>query len=699
MTRYALLLFLLPFSLLATAHAGPDDVANGWRSNGTGLFSDSGAPLEWSRVPIGVIADLRTRADRPGDKADGTPLEKGIVREWLVLGPFAVKDSIADFGKAQLADEATVQPSLGAKVGNLAWTPMKSKLDDRWEFGPAGAPFADVAAVVGYNANQVAYAHAYLHSPKGGTIRAVVDHMFGMKAWVNGKEVYSSAQRKVCLGSYYPLSRVEFGTDSLTPSPTFELELKPGWNRLLLKISSFNRADDTWKQQNFCLRLMDLPSVKYETKNIRWMTELPHRSNSSPIVVGKRIFVMAEPDELLCLDKETGKILWTAANNYYEVLTPAERQANPAFGTKVEPLVAKLKQEREFIARQKLRSQIQKNLSDIDYERLAWKADGHFQAHFGIVGFTSPSPVSDGKYVWAWCGNGVAACYDLDGKRQWITRVSANELSYSSSPALADGILGVHLQRLVGFDAQTGKVRWEQKKIDLNNGALLSARIAGVPVFVSSLGHVVRAADGMLLYREKERAAGASCWGPPVIVGDKIYLSRYSPANLLVLDFAGVKGDEWEPTRLAISAPDGTNRAPDGKIVSRSTPASPLVVDDMVYTVDIYSTFYAFDLKAKKLAYHHDTELNGLFHYNAVPVAASPTLIGKHIVIMDNQGTALVLEPGRTFKQVGKNRIETVLDRWWPIPAQETLAYAPPVADGNRLYLRGERYLYCIGAN
>ena len=38
----------------------------------------------------------------------------------------------------------------------------------------------------------------------------------------------------------------------------------------------------------------------------------------------------------------------------------------------------------------------------------------------------------------------------------------------------------------------------------------------------------------------------------------------------------------------------------------------------------------------------------------------------------------------------------TQLDRR-PLPAQETLAYAPPIADGDRLYLRGERYLYCIG--
>jgi hypothetical protein len=89
--------------------------------------------------------------------------------------------------------------------------------------------------------------------------------------------------------------------------------------------------------------------------------------------------------------------------------------------------------------------------------------------------------------------------------------------------------------------------------------------------------------------------------------------------------------------------------------------------------------------------------MRGLFHYCSVPVAASPALVGKHIIIQNNQGTALVLEPGRTYRQVGKNQIATQIDRYWPIPAQETLAYAPPVADGNRLYIRGERYLYCIG--
>src|SRR5262249_24077337 len=239
----------------------------------------------------------------------------------------------------------------------------------------------------------------------------------------------------------------------------------------------------------------------------------------------------------------------------------------------------------------------------IDFDRFAWKADGHFREHFGIVGFTTPTPVSDGKHVWVWCGTGVAACYDLDGKRRWITRVEAKELTYASSPALADGTLGVYLNKLVGLDAETGKVRWEQKRIDGNYGAILAARIAGVPVFVNSYGHVIRASDGQVIYRERNKEGGGSSWAPPVILGDVVYLPRYGIKQVLVLDFTGATGDTWEPKRTTIDVPEGTGRNPEGKMIDRPTPGSPLVVDDLLYLVDVYSTLYVFDLKAKKMLY------------------------------------------------------------------------------------------------
>ena len=306
-----------------------------------------------------------------------------------------------------------------------------------------------------------------------------------MKAWVNGKDVYRAPQRDMVLGFYPQISKFEL-SHTEPQSPRFEAELKPGWNRLLLKVSTPNTAGhtDVW----VCLRVMDPPDVKYDTKNVLWMTPLPARGTSTPILVGDRLFVLAEPDEILCIDKNSGKVQWSEAVNYYEAVTAAEKKANPAFAEKVDPLVVKLKAETDRTKRRALRAELQKALVAIDAERFKIHANDHFEAHFGIVGFTMPTPVSDGTHVWVWNGMGVAACFNLDGKRPWITRLKTDHLTYGSSPALVDGVLVVFLNTLYGFDAKTGKQVWEQKKVRYNVASLLGATAAGKPVVVTQRG-------------------------------------------------------------------------------------------------------------------------------------------------------------------------------------------------------------------
>jgi outer membrane protein assembly factor BamB len=312
---------------------------------------------------------------------------------------------------------------------------------------------------------------------------------------------------------------------------------------------------------------------------------------------------------------------------------------------------------------------------------------------------TTAAPVSDGRHVWAWCANGVAGCYDLDGRRRWVTRVGAGPVSYTSTPALAGGVLAVFFNGLIGLDAATGKVRWQQKRVQHNIGAVVPARLAGTDVFVCQRGAVVRAADGKILFRPRGDPSGdGGSWGPPLVLGQTVYQPKYGVTELDVLDFRGAKGEDWKPAAKVLHLPEEVSRGPGGRWIDRSTAGSPLVHDGLAYSADIYGMFYAVDLKTGKMLYRRQLDLHGLFHYNAVPVAASAALVGKHILVADNQGTTLVLAPGRTFRQVASNRIATQLERRWPIPAQETLSYAPPVAAGGRLYLRGERYLYCVGA-
>jgi hypothetical protein len=682
---------------VSSALAG--ETVGGWRGNGTGLWKQGKAPLEWHRLPQGALQGLRSQTDRPADDKPGdAPLaEKGQIRQWLVLGPFPVPNAVTDFDQDALDGEATVEPKLGDKQSGHEWQPAKVAPDDPDVFGEAGVPWLDLAkAVGGFKQNQFAYAHAYLYSPAGGPARIVADHSWGLKAWINGKVVFRNPERKVVLGGYPHLSRLELehSTDS---SSKFDIELKAGWNRFLLKISA---PGPNGHAEMVCnLRVVDAPDVKYDSQNIAWMTELTGRTTSTPIIVGDRLFTMAEPDELICLDKRTGKVLWSEFVNHYQTVTATERAANPAFAQRVDPLVAALKAERDPIARIKLRAQIEAALEDIDRPRFKLPRSGHFDAHFGIVGYTMPTPISDGKRIYVWSGQGIAACYDFDGKRQWITPVTAGELNYASTPALSDGVFVVFLNRLFGISAATGEIVWDQPRVKKNVAGLLSATLAGQPVVVTQEGEVVRPRDGHLLYRPRGMASNDTGWTPGVVLGDVLYQPKYGIKHLSILDFAGQSGETWQPKVIAaMETPDELNHRPDGGWLDRSTACSPLVVGKYAYLIDMYSELCVYDLEAKQVVHHRKLELHGFTHYNALAVAASPTLIGDHLVIMDNQGTALVLTLGPDPKLVHRNLIATQLDRRVPIPAQEILSYAPPIVDSDHIYLRGERYLYCIGA-
>src|SRR6185437_12981694 len=669
--------WILILLLASAAHsAGP---ISGWRGNQTGLWPDAKPPLEWHRIPRGALEELRVSAIPPqSEKAGDAPLvAKGLLREWLVVGPYAVADSMKDFDRDFLGSEAAVKPVEGDKVGGAAWKTATVPPDDIMVFGTAEMPWLDLAKAIGFHRNQLAYAHTYLFSPRGGPVRFVADHGHGLKAWVNGKEVYRSPERKIALGFYTAISRHELQHLD-QPSARFDAELKPGWNRLLLKLSTSNRVDFT--DMRCCLRILDAPSVKYDSKNILWMTPLPGRSTSTPLLVGDRLFVLAEPDELLCLDKNSGRVLWSAAVNYYEALTAEEKRAKPAYAKRVDPLVARLRKETDRVKRIRLRAEIQRSLEGIDAARFKIAADGHFEAHFGIVGFTMPTPVSDGEHIYVWNGMGVAGCFDLRGKRLWITRVPASQLTYGSSPALADGVLVVFLNGLFGLDSKTGKLLWEQRKVRHNVAALLGATVAGQPVVVTQRGILVRPSDGELLHRPRDSSAqGDTGWSPPVILGSRLYQPKYGVTSLGIWDLGSARPDTWEPKlERQIQLPETVSRGPNGKWLDRWTAGSPLIWDGIAYVSDIYQTLYPIELSTGKMLYRQEMDLEGLTHYNAVAVAASPTLVGAHLLVCDNQGTTLVLKPGTSYKVVARNRIATQLDRPWPVPSQETLTYAPP---------------------
>ena len=217
MSKYFSLLILVAVSAFDTlgtsrcsAAEAPVSETYGWRGNWTGRFPEANPPVRCGRTAKGILAGLTYQAARPAEQSarGSQSIEDGLIRDWLVIGPFPVKDSVEEFDADQLAGEAEVQPDEGNAVGGLMWKRLiVEKPPDYERWGTTELDWIDVAEVVGYKPNQLAYSHTYLHCRRPGKVELVVDHAHGMKAWVNGKQVYANPQRGMGLGSYVGISR------------------------------------------------------------------------------------------------------------------------------------------------------------------------------------------------------------------------------------------------------------------------------------------------------------------------------------------------------------------------------------------------------------------------------------------------------------------------------------------------------------
>jgi outer membrane protein assembly factor BamB len=117
--------------------------------------------------------------------------------------------------------------------------------------------------------------------------------------------------------------------------------------------------------------------------------------------------------------------------------------------------------------------------------------------------------------------------------------------------------------------------------------------------------------------------------------------------------------------------------------------ASPLYVDGLVYLASEGGRLGVYDAQNGKPVYQYQLDTCPRWQYVGGPaLTASPALAGKNIYVLDGSGVTCIVQPGRTFKQIGRNIIPN---------CGQTLG--PPSFEGSRIYLRTAEKLYCIGEN
>ena len=459
----------------------------------------------------------------------------------------------------------------------------------------------------------------------------------------------------------------------------------------------------------------------YATTGIVWMTPLPNASAATPIIVGDRIFLTSEVFDLVCLDKATGRVLWIRSNPEFEGLSVEERKANPDYAEKLTPLLPELtKANADAVAALnarlataattnatrtlepvlKRKRDLEKQISD---HQLAIDKK-LFARYWGqaVFGFSGQTPTSDGKHVCVFFTTGVAACYDLEGNRQWITRGSGggSEHGNFASPLLVGNRLVVWANELRAYEVDSGKLAWTNAAKAFNTyGSLVRLESGGESVACFQWGFFARVRDGKPVW---DKGVFGDSVATPIVEGDTIFARggypKFNDKN------GGLKAFKipanTDSGKLTVAYELKEQWADDELVVDkqknpfdRGYVASPLFVDGLIYQLTQGGGLVVSDAATGAVVYRKVLPLKPRTQYwNWAGCSASPTLAGKYIYLLDNQGTTLVIQPGREYREVARNFLAEFKDG-----KEQAQMLATPVFEGTRMYYRTPGYLCCMG--
>ncbi|MEI7834705.1 MAG: PQQ-binding-like beta-propeller repeat protein [bacterium] len=414
-------------------------------------------------------------------------------------------------------------------------------------------------------------------------------------------------------------------------------------------------------------------------EGIAWSTAMPGPSFSSPIVVGDRVFTMADPHWLICCDAATGEIRWKADVDPLTLLPVAD-------ATKLRADLAAV--ELEIKALQDAKGDA-KALENVNKKAAALAERGAVSAaiNYGnFFGLTNPTPASDGERVYVDVSAGALAAYDLDGKKLWMVSTPHSGWSMgASSPVVVDGkvvqVFGARYKPIVaGFDAKTGAKLWSTPIPNTGHAG------SGTPVVVVTpagkrialpVKGILDPADGTISSHEAWNMLG----GSPAVSGDRIaYLvNEYHDKErfFAVVRATGKAGADGATSLFSVL-----------RTSLGSNVASPLIVDEHCYNFD-KGHLEVLNLTTGAVEYTSITagkkslpiygNVGSSAPYGRAPSAA---LAGTNIYLPFGDGRVLILEPGMPPKVVATNMLEPMA--------------GSPYFQGASMYVRTVNSLICV---
>lgn len=361
------------------------------------------------------------------------------------------------------------------------------------------------------------------------------------------------------------------------------------------------------------------------TENVLWKAPLPGSGISNPVVWEDRIFVTASEGRdqgelhIICLDRQTGAERW--------------------------------------------------------HQRLWGTAPTLF--YYPQSGMASPSPVTDGKYLWTFFGTGDVFCFDMDGGLVWHRALAdeygafENRFAASSSPLLFEKTLILQCDHygasyVIALDQLTGANHWKADRPEV----WLSWSSPQIVPVGDRFELVVVGSEKMDGYDPR---SGSRLWTvrglsrecvPTPILGNGLLLAVSGPNGTHIAIKPGGTGDVTE-SHVAWRNDRGTSFVPSG-----------IVLHGRYYLADDKGVASCLEATTGKILWRK--RLGGKF-------TASPVSADDKLFFTDESGSTLVLDGTKPeYTELGRNEL-----------GEDILASAA-ISNG-RIYLRTTKHLFCLG--
>ena len=396
----------------------------------------------------------------------------------------------------------------------------------------------------------------------------------------------------------------------------------------------------------------DPPIEWSEKKNVRWKVPLPGKGHSSPIVFGDRVYVMtAVPiglEQKPVFDSAPGvhDSLPVTHTNQYLVLALARKDGR----------VLWMKVVRE-----------------------EWPHEGGHETGSP----TSNSPTTDGTLLYAFFGSRGLYCLDTNGVLKWQADLGRMHTLHAhgegSSPVLYHDTLIVNWDHesnsfLYAFDKLTGQQRWKVPRDEKTSWSTpIVIEHEGKPQIVVSATKRVRGYDlatGRQLWEcdglTDNVVASPVQWRDLILAGNSYYQQA-----MVAIRLAGAKGDISKTTNVAWR-------------LRRLTPyvPSPLLYEDTLYHLRHNQNVLVRLDPATGALRGELLRLEGIRDF----IFSSPVGAAGRIYITGRDGTTVVLRHDRENATLAVNHLD------------DSFSASAALAD-RELYLRGEKFLYCLTEN